>query len=109
MIRPCAKENERTSIEAKRRNSITDTFLRLRRDGMDCLPKFLKSFALIGIRACEVFVNRFGLAIGWSHKCRTGSFPCVTSLQFPDVDASSFEASFSCHTLDTRERNARLF
>ncbi len=64
MIRPCAKENQWTSIEAKRRNSITDTFLRLRRDGMDRLPKFLKNTAMIGIHVRKVLINCFGFWIG---------------------------------------------
>jgi len=52
------------SIEAKRRDSVTNAFLRLRCDGVDCFPKFLKSVAMIRIYAGKVFVNCFGFSPG---------------------------------------------
>ena len=71
MIRPCAEENQRTSIQTKRRNSITDALLNPGRGRADRLAKFLESDALISVYACEVFVNRSRLWI---------SFPCVRFL-----------------------------
>ena len=70
MIRPCAKENQQAPIQAKRGNPVTDTFLRLWRDGTDRLAKFLKRVSMIGIHARKVLVNRFGFALGRSHVTR---------------------------------------
>ena len=64
MIRPRAKENQRASIEAKRGNSITDTFLAVWRDGMDRFPNFLKSIAMIRVHARKILIDRLGASLG---------------------------------------------
>ena len=64
MIRLRAKENQRASIEAKRGNSIADTFLAVWRDGTDRFSKFLKSTAMIGIHARKILIDRLGDLLG---------------------------------------------
>ncbi len=64
MIRPCAEENQRSSIEAKGGNSITDTFLRVWRDGMNRFPNFLKSIAMIRVHARKTLIDRLGASLG---------------------------------------------
>src|SRR5438094_8646228 len=63
MIRPCAEENQRTSIKAKRRNSIADALLRFRSDGTDCFPEFRQRPPLIRLRCREILVNRLWLSL----------------------------------------------
>ena len=64
MIRPRAKENQRASIEAKRGNSITDTFLAVWRDGMDRFPNCLKRIAMMRIHARKILIDRLGDLFG---------------------------------------------
>src|SRR6266576_3893183 len=86
VIRPSAQENQGSSIQAKRRNSITDALLNLGCYCVDDLAKFLQRDLLIRAYACEVFVNCSRLSFPRRHKDSKGSFPCVSSLQFADVD-----------------------
>jgi hypothetical protein len=86
VIRPSAEENQRSSIQAKRRNSITDALFKLGLDRMDGLAKLVEHDPLIRAYACEVFVNCSRFSFPRRHKDSKGSFPCVSSLQFADVD-----------------------
>ena len=63
VIRPCAEENQRTPIQAERRNSIADTLLHFRSDGMDRFADFRQRPPLIRLRGREVLVNRLGLSL----------------------------------------------
>src|SRR5262249_55231739 len=67
MIRPGAEEEQRTSVKAKRRDSITDTFLRFRRYGTNCAPNLLKDVAMIRVYTCEVLINCLRLLLDRLH------------------------------------------
>src|SRR5204862_2713334 len=80
------KPNKQPPIQTDRGNCLTDTFLRVWRDGLVRLPKLLKGVSMIGVHTGEVFVDGLRFSIDWLHGCRKESCPAVSSLQFFDVD-----------------------
>src|SRR4030095_4880314 len=98
MIRPCAEENQRASVQAESRNSVADTLLNLGRDCADGLAKFLERDPLISAYACEVFINCSRLGV---HFPAYASFSFLMSIfgigSIAFMTRSDFLASLSCN------------
>jgi hypothetical protein len=75
MVRPRGEPNKQALIQTERGNCVTDTFLRVWRDGLDRLPKLLKGVSMIGIHTGEVLVNGLRFSIDWLHGAEKNHFP----------------------------------
>ena len=58
MIRPGTEENQRASVQTKRRNSIANALFRFGRDRTDSPAQLLQRDALLSIHRREILVDR---------------------------------------------------
>src|SRR6267154_529113 len=83
---PGGEPNKQAPIQTHGGNCVTDTFLRVWRDGLNRLPNLLKGVSMIGINTGGVLVDGLRFSIAWLHGSRKESFPAVSSLQFWNFD-----------------------
>jgi hypothetical protein len=58
VLNPRAESDEQTCVQAKSCQPMADALFHTGRDGIDDLVELLKGSAVVGLRPCEVLLNR---------------------------------------------------